>query len=123
MEQPAERIQVFYDGACPRCRRDRRRYQALAGRRAEKVQWLDISGRDQELRELGIDPQRALHELHVRTADGRVLAELDAYIELMRDVPLLKPLARLLAQPRLRPYLARAYHRSVERRLRRSGRL
>ncbi len=81
------------------------------------------TGKDAELTALGIDPRLALTELHIRTADGRILSELDAYILLMQRTIWLKPLALILRLPILRPLLAKAYHRSVIRRLQDSGRL
>ncbi len=123
MNRTSDRITVFYDGACPRCVRDRRRYEQLAGDRAESVCWLDITGRDEELRQLGIDPQLALTELHLQDSQNHIRSELDAYILLMNRVPLLRPLSWLISLPLLRPALSRLYHRSVVRRLRREGRL
>lgn len=118
-----ESITVFYDGACPRCVRDRANYERLAGEGAREVAWCDITGRDEELRAEGIDPARALRELHVRSPDGRVLRELDAYILLMSRVWVLKPLAWLIGLPGVRGLCSRAYRGMVDRRLRREGRL
>ena len=115
--QNSPSITVYYDGACPRCRRDRARYEKLAGAQAGSICWFDITGKDAELRRLGIDPRLALTELHVRDADQRIYSELDAYILLMHRVPLLKPLAWLIGLPGLRPWLSRLYHRQVMRRL------
>ncbi|WP_211224517.1 thiol-disulfide oxidoreductase DCC family protein [Marinimicrobium agarilyticum] len=93
MSTPTEHLIVYYDGACPRCRADRRRYERMAGKAGESVQWVDITGRDSELEQMGIDPERALRELHVRDAEGKIHRELDAYILLMRRTWLLRPLA------------------------------
>lgn len=123
MSETQGKITVYYDGACPICVRDRRRFEKLAGKLGDEVCWFDITGRDDELRALGIEPRKALTELHVRDETGRILSELDAYILLMGKVPLLKPLAWLIGLPVIRPLLARIYHRSVLRRLRESGRL
>jgi predicted DCC family thiol-disulfide oxidoreductase YuxK len=120
---PADSIDVFYDGACPRCRRDRERYESWAGADAAQVRWVDITGRDDDLSAAGIDPRAALTELHVRDANGAVHRELDAYILLMSRVPRLRPLASLIALPLIRPLLSWLYRRSVLRRLRASGRL
>ncbi|GIC78835.1 hypothetical protein FMO003_22110 [Moritella sp. F3] len=115
-------ITVYYDGACPRCVKDRDNYLKLAGRNAQQVYWFDITGQESVLLTLGIDPIKALTELHVKTSDGRIVSELDAYIELMLRVPLLRPLAYLIGLPLLRPMLARTYHYLVSQRLKRSGR-
>lgn len=56
MNRATDRITVYYDGACSACIRDRRIYEKLAGQKAQDVNWLDITGRDQALRDEGIDP-------------------------------------------------------------------
>lgn len=87
------KICVYYDGACPKCIKDRQTYEKLAGKTGVDICWIDITGRERQLRELGIDPHKALTELHVRDEKGTILAEIDAYILLMRKVPLLRPIA------------------------------
>jgi predicted DCC family thiol-disulfide oxidoreductase YuxK len=123
MSENPHPITVFYDGACPRCVRDRRNYQRWAGRAGERVCWFDLTGQDEPLRALGLDPHRALTELHVLDEHRQIRSELDAYILLLAKIPWLKPLAWLIGRPGIRPWLARLYRRSVARRLRRSGRL
>ncbi len=123
MNEPKHPITVFYDGACPRCVRDRERYEKWAGPAGERVCWFDITGQEERLRALGIDPRRALTELHVLDEHQRLRSELDAYIVLLERVPRLKPLAWLVGRPWIRPGLARLYHWGVQRRLHRSGRL
>lgn len=116
-------LSVYYDGSCPSCVKDRRWYEKLAGRHGEQVHWVDITGREDLLRERGIEPDRALMELHVEDAGGRVYRELDAYILLMSRVLVLKPLAWLLGLPGVRGLLSRLYRRWVRQRLAREGRL
>ncbi|UTW08659.1 thiol-disulfide oxidoreductase DCC family protein [Pseudomonas benzenivorans] len=116
------RLKVFYDGACPRCVADRRRYERLS-HHDDSVEWLDITGQEQKLRALGIDPYRALTELHVQDEQGRIHRELDAYILLMARTPRLRPLAWLLGLPGLKSILSWCYRHWVLRRLRREGRL
>ncbi len=116
-----EKLVVYYDGACPKCVRDRQTYEKLEGQGGEQVCWFDITGQDSRLSDMGIDPRKALSELHVRDTDGRVVSELDAYILLMNKVPLLKPAAWLISLPLIRPLLARLYHHQVNRRLRSRG--
>ena len=117
------KITVYYDGACPRCVRDRETYEKLAGKSRDQVCWFDITGHEHQLREIGIDPRKALTELHVRDENRRIHAELDAYILLMGKVPVMKPLAWLIGLPVIRPLLARLYRWTVIRRLKESGRL
>lgn len=114
-----DKLTVFYDGACPKCIRDRETYERLSDSSANKVCWFDITGNDQQLREMGIDPLKALSELHVRESNGGIVSELDAYILLMNRVPLLKPVAWLIGLPLIRPLWAKLYHWQVNHRLRR----
>lgn len=122
MTETGNRLIVYYDGACPGCVEDRERYERMAGSGAGDVEWLDITGREEELRQQGIDPRRALRELHVKDATGRVHRELDAYRLLMARVPGLRPLGWLIGLPLVRPLLSRAYRLMVDRRLKRTGR-
>ena len=102
--------------------RDRQRYEKWAGSGASSVEWVDITGREDLLRRKGIDPDRALRELHVEDERGEIHRELDAYIVLMAQSPWLKPFAVVVGLPIVRPWLSRLYRRSVDRRLRRAGR-
>jgi predicted DCC family thiol-disulfide oxidoreductase YuxK len=123
MSETEPPITVFYDGAGPRCVRDRAQDEPWAGPAGEWICWFDLTGQEVRLRKLGIDPRRALTELHGLDAHQRLRSELDAYILLLDRVPRLKPLAWLVGRPWIRPWLARLYHGGVQRRLRRSGRL
>lgn len=123
MNKNEGKICVYYDGACPKCIKDRKTYEKLAGKTGKNVCWIDITGQDQSLRELGIDPYKALTELHVKDEQNQILSELDAYILLMSKVPVLRPISWLIALPLIRPILAKLYHWLVNRRLRNSGRL
>ncbi len=150
MKTTPTKICVLYDGACPRCIKDRDNYLRLAGGRAEGVSWFDITGKDEQLKSWGIDPRKALTELHViigsdetmgKRKENRdiafaeldpglalldepsVLSELDAYIVLMEKVPMLKPLAWFMGLSLVRPLLSAYYHKTVYKRLKREGRL
>ena len=116
-------ITVFYDGSCPGCERDRRYYESLRAADDQSVIWFDITGQERQLREWGIDPHKALLELHVRDAQGKLYSELAAYRLLMGRVPRLKWLGWLLGLPIVRTLTSYMYHRWVQWRLRREGRL
>ena len=123
MNHGKEKVCVYYDGACPKCVKDRQTYEKLAGRAKNNICWLDITGQEKKLSALGIDPVKALTELHVKDENNRILSEMDAYILLMSKVPVLKPMAWLIGLPLIRPVLAKIYHWLVNRRLHQSGRL
>ena len=123
MREGKEKITVYYDGACPSCIKDRENYEKLAGKNGEDVCWFDITGQDEHLRDIGIDPRLALTQLHVRDERREIVSELDAYIVLMSRVFLLKPLAWFIGLTVIRPLLSSLYHWMVKRRLEKSGRL
>ncbi|MBC8463959.1 MAG: DUF393 domain-containing protein [Deltaproteobacteria bacterium] len=123
MDEDEGPITVFYDGACPKCVKSRYQYEKLSGSAGRNIDWFDITGRDEQLLKIGIEPKKALKALHVKNEHQQILSEIDAYILLMNKLPLLKPLAWLIGFPLIRPMLSKAYHRQVNRRLRRSGRL
>ena len=89
MSDQRQPLTVYYDGACPDCVEDRETYERMATDDAN-VHWYDITGKGDELRERGIDPERALRELHVEDASGKIHRELDAYQLLMRRAPRLR---------------------------------
>jgi hypothetical protein len=68
-----DKLVVYYDGDCPACIRDRKTYERLSGTSEEQVCWFDITGQESQLRDLGIDPQKALSELHVRGTSGQIV--------------------------------------------------
>lgn len=122
-------LYVLYDGACPRCIKDRDRYSRIAGRHAVGVVWFDITDQDEKLKTWGIEPFKALTQLHViiggcdNIEQSSVVSELDAYIVLMQRVPILKPLAWLMGLKLVRPLLSNLYRKAVYRRLKCAGRL
>jgi len=123
MTDSSDHITVYYDASCPKCVKDRHNYEQMAGETASDVCWMDITGRDEELRNIGIDPHLALTELHVMNKQGRIVSEINAYILLMQRVPRLRAVAWFIGLPLVRPLVAFLYHRMVIRRLRKEGRL
>lgn len=123
MNRRIPELTVYYDAACPACVRDRAWYEKLSRKTDETVEWVDINGRDDELRAAGIDPTAALRELHVRDANGGVHRELDAYVLLMLRVPSLRPLGWTIGLPGVRPVLSWMYRTWVLRRLRAANRI
>ena len=123
MSLEQDRLTVYYDGSCQKCIRDRKNYERLSGKERGDVLWIDITDKDEELRKIGIDPHKALTELHVKDENQKIHSEIDAYIMLMSKVLVLKPLAWFIGLPLIRPLLSRIYHWQVNRRLRLSRRL
>ncbi|WEM45489.1 DUF393 domain-containing protein (plasmid) [Photobacterium sp. DA100] len=118
---PKRKLTIFYDGACPSCVDDRDWFEHRV-RQSENIDWFDITGREDELRALGIDPYLAVRELHVMNAKGEILKEMDAYILLCRQLWYLRPLAWFMGLPFVKIRLSRWYRKTVDRRLAAQGR-
>tara|TARA_R110002074_G_scaffold170005_2_gene331911 strand:- start:46310 stop:46687 length:378 start_codon:yes stop_codon:yes gene_type:complete len=118
-----KKITVFYDQSCPSCVKDRAMFERIAGKRAALFSWFDITSQDEALRELGIDPFKALRELHVTDTDGALYSEMDAYSLMMKQIPLLMPLGLIICLPIIKPILSYFYRQSVDKRLACEGRL
>lgn len=116
------KLTIFYDGACPSCVHDRNWFERRL-RQPENVDWYDITGKEEDLRALGIDPYLAVRELHVMNVEGEILKELDAYILLFNQIWYLRPIAWVMALPFVKIRLSRWYRKMVDRRLAREGRL
>ena len=107
---PADRPTVYFDGACPVCRREIALYRRGAGEDA--VCWVDASHcAPADLgRELSRDA--ALARFHLRRPDGQLVQGAAAFLALwaaLPDRPGLARLARLLNRPALLPLLDAAY--------------
>ncbi len=115
-------LKVYYDAACPLCRRERQRYESWQ-KAAEGVAWLDVNTHHEHLLARGIVPREALLSLHVEDANGDFHDGIDAYVLLMRRVPRLQPIAWLIGLPVIKPILTWIYQRMVRSRLAKDGRL
>lgn len=123
MDSKDNNITVYYDGSCPSCIKDMHSYDKLSIAAGNPVTWVDITGQEEHLRQVGIDPVRALLELHIRDQNQKVLSEMDAYIVLLNRVPRLRLLAWLIGLPIVKPLCSKLYQWMVTRRLIRQGRL
>lgn len=112
-ESAPGRTTTLYHGACPVCGTEIAHYRRYAGDRALALGWEDISdGRHAPLMEAhGIDREAAKKRLHVVTADGELLAGVDAFLALWREMPRYRPLARVLGLPGVRHVAAAVYDR------------
>jgi len=112
-----KKITVYYDQSCPGCVKDRAMFERLAGKRASRFIWFDITQQDEALLELGIQPLKALRELHIKMANGEIYSEMDAYSIIMKQLPLLWLLGVFICLPVIKPILSHFYRKSVDKRL------
>lgn len=97
-------LTVYFDGACPLCRREISLYQGMA---PEQVQWQDVS--DNGALPDGLTQSEALARFHVRDANGRVLSGAAAFVALWAQLPGWRGLAGLAQVPGALWLMERAY--------------
>jgi demethoxyubiquinone hydroxylase (CLK1/Coq7/Cat5 family)/predicted DCC family thiol-disulfide oxidoreductase YuxK len=110
MTQPA--LTVCFDGSCPLCRREVAMYQRLPADGV--VNWLDVSDQTVAATEALIPepaPSRAelMARFHVRRADGQWLSGAAAFVELWRNLPGWRWLARAAQIPGVLPLMELGY--------------
>lgn len=93
---PASALTVYFDGACPLCRREIALYRNRRG--AKKILWVDVSrAAGHELG--GLTREQALARFHVRQADGRLRSGAAAFAALWKALPAFRPAGYILAAP------------------------
>ena len=106
MTEQQNRTTVYYDGACPVCRREIAFMQRRAG--SENVAFEDISDEKSTLPE-GVAREAALARFHVRGTDGIVRNGAAGFAAMWEELPALRPLARLARFPGVLPLLEVLY--------------
>lgn len=90
------RTTIYYDGDCPLCRAEIAQYARLD--RAGALALADVAD-PETAPPSGTDRRAALARFHVSTADGRVLSGAAAFVEVWRELPGWRWLARLARLP------------------------
>jgi len=78
-------LTVFYDGACPLCRREIGWYRRR--RNGGRIDWLDVSQCADEALPQGLDRPTLLARFHVALPDGRVVSGPPAFAALWLRYP------------------------------------
>jgi predicted DCC family thiol-disulfide oxidoreductase YuxK len=92
-----EKLQVFYDGACPLCSREIAFYRRQQG--AEHIAWSDVSGTSEREIVPGLSQDQALSRFHVAKPDGTLISGGAAFAELWAVLPAFRPIGRLHRHP------------------------
>lgn len=115
-ESVKQRPRLYYDSACPVCRRE----IALVRRLSRQLDYVDVHAlSDRDLPE-GLTRDAMLRDLHLRDGDGTWFVGLSANTRLWQYTPL-APLWRTLTLPLVRPIAERLYRWWADRRYRRMG--
>jgi len=99
-------LAVFYDGACPVCRREIGVYRDLAP--VQPVEFCDVSQSASSL-PAELTREQALARFHVRHADGRIESGARAFIALWERLPYWRWLARAGRLPGVAALMELAY--------------
>jgi predicted DCC family thiol-disulfide oxidoreductase YuxK len=108
---------VFFDGACPLCRREIAHYRRID--RSERLRWVDASVEADTLAAHDLDLERAMAELHVLDGAWRWHRGVDAFVLIWSRLPPYRWLARLVSLPGLHSLLEIVYRRFAVWRYRR----
>ena len=96
MATPAPACTVYFDGACPLCRREIAHYRSQAG--AASMAWVDVAGGDAAALGAGLSRDAALARLHVRQQDGSLVSGAAAFAAIWSQLPAYGWLARLASR-------------------------
>ncbi len=81
-------LTVYYDGACPLCRKEIGWYRRQRG--ADNICWFDISSCVEDLVTVDLSRVEALQRFHVRKIDGTLVSGALAFAELWLCLPRFK---------------------------------
>lgn len=98
---------VYFDGACPLCRREIAWYRRRPG--ADTMAWVDVSRKANATRLPDLTREAALTRFHVRLPDGRLLSGAPAFGELWKRLPGFRLLGKSARMPFVEPLLERLY--------------
>lgn len=94
-QKQAPELTVFYDGACPLCRREIGFFRRVET--GNKVDWHDVSTHPGYVVVDGLTKSEALARFHVRTGDGELLAGAAAFVALWSRHPQLGRFAKTVS--------------------------
>lgn len=103
---PAGQPTVYYDGACPLCRREIAFYRQQRG--AEKVAWVDVAEKDAVLPD-GLTTERALARFHITTEIGELKSGGEAFAFLWTRFPAFRWAGHMASLPLIAWGLERLY--------------
>jgi predicted DCC family thiol-disulfide oxidoreductase YuxK len=114
------RLTVFYDGACPLCRREVATYRRLDAE--GRIAWRDVAESGEALAALGVTPRAALARIHARQPDGALITGAAVFVAMWRRLPYFRWLAPVAGARPVLAGLERAYVWFARRRGRLTGR-
>lgn len=82
--RPGQEVEVFFDGACPLCRREISLLRKMDGK--GRIAFTDIASPDFDPASTGRTRDELMAQLHARLPDGRVIAGVEVFRRLYAAV-------------------------------------
>jgi len=112
-------LTVFFNGACPVCRKHVARFQKISAGRSRLIAWADTAEAPWALRRWHVEPADALLRLYAVTDDGRLLSGAAAFARLWRELPGYRALGIIVGLPGIQQIVEGLYRIIYVRDLRR----
>lgn len=103
----AQKTTVYFDGACPLCRREIFFYRSCKG--ASQIDWVDASKANEENFGPDLSRSQAMGQLYVRDKKNRLVSGGEAFTEIWHELSMFKLLAFVFRLPLMRSLLEGAY--------------
>lgn len=120
MEQSKTPLTVYYDAACPLCRREVAFYRRLDNN--GRIAWSDVSRNADGLAADGVSQAEALARIHARKPDDTLISGACVFVAMWRRLPGFRWIAPVAATRPVLAVLERAYRIFARRRGRITGR-
>ena len=106
--KPNERISVFYDGKCYVCASEISLY--MKKDRGKNICFVDISDKNFDPREHGLQGRDIHVNLHVKLSNGEIRSGVEAFIAIWEHLPGFSILAKILGNRLVRPLAGFGYY-------------
>jgi predicted DCC family thiol-disulfide oxidoreductase YuxK len=103
----SQQLTVYFDGLCPLCSREIKFYRSKAS--STKIDWQDITEPGFDPGSHGLDAVKIHQSFHVKTMDGKVIAGVEAFIQIWKTMPEFSSWAKASALPGVLPILRISY--------------
>lgn len=90
-------LTVFYDGACPLCRREISIYKGING--AENIDWVNVANCNDTQIPQNVTREELLRRFHIQATDQSVKSGAEAFVEIWRHLPAFWVFAKLARIP------------------------
>ncbi|MBY0316513.1 MAG: DUF393 domain-containing protein [Bdellovibrionales bacterium] len=88
-----KKLTVYFDGLCKVCSTEINHYKKQRG--AENIVFVDICAPHFDAHKEGVDPVLVHKIMHVRRSDGSLATRVDAFIEIWKQLPRYRVLAKV----------------------------